>query len=161
MTNESGETRMRTDNGGEYMSTDYQEYLKAHGIQHELTVAYTPQQNGIAERTNWALMESAKSMISYVHLPNRFWAEAVATASYLRNHSVTTALEDGKTPYENWYGRKPNLEHLRVFGCTAYAHVPGCNGKKLDAKVRNFDLSIIARTLKVIDCTMSRSRPTM
>ena len=60
MTNESGDTRMRTDNGGEYMSTDYQEYLKAHGIQHELTVAYTPQQNGIPELKNQTLMESAR-----------------------------------------------------------------------------------------------------
>jgi len=65
-----------------------------------LTIAYTPQPNWIAERMNWTLMESVRSMMSHAHLPNSFWAEVVATASYLRNHSVTTALEDGKTPYE-------------------------------------------------------------
>ena len=54
---ESGEriVKLRTDNGGEYMSTEFQEYLKSKGIQHELTVAYTPQQNGTAERMNRTL----------------------------------------------------------------------------------------------------------
>ena len=79
-------------------------------------------------------MESARSMLSHAHLSNRFWAEAVATAAYLRNRSATTALDDRMTPYEKWHGRKPNLEHLRVFGCVAYAHVPDCNRRKLDDK---------------------------
>ena len=136
VTNESGGriVKLRTDNGGEYMSTEFQEYLKSKGIQHELTIAYTPQQNGIAERMNRTLMESARSMLSHAHLSNRFWAEAVATAAYLRNRSATTALDDRMTPYEKWHGRKPNLEHLRVFGCVAYAHVPDCNRRKLDDK---------------------------
>ncbi len=73
-------------------------------------------------------------MISHAHLSNRFWAEAVATATYLRNRSSTTALEEETTPYERWYGRKPNLEYLRVFGCVAYAHIPDCNQRKLDEK---------------------------
>ncbi len=98
------------------------------------TIAYTPQQNGIAERMNRTLMESARSMMSLVHVPNQFWAEAVATAAYLRNRSSTTALEEGKTPYEKWGGCKPNLEHLRVFSCVAYAHIPDCNRRKLDEK---------------------------
>ena len=136
VTNESGEriVRLRTDNGGEYVSTDFQEYLKSKGIQHELTVPYSPQQNGIAERMNRTLMESARSMMLHANLPNRFWAEAIATAAYLRNRSATAALEDGVTPYEKWHDRKPNLKHLRVFGCAAFAHVPDCNRRKLDGK---------------------------
>ena len=43
-------TRLRTDNGGEYISSEFQEYLKAQGIHHEMTVPHTPQQNGVAER---------------------------------------------------------------------------------------------------------------
>ena len=130
VTNESGEriVKLRTDNGGEYMSTEFQEYLKSKGIQHELTVAYTPQQNGTAECMDRTFVESARS---HAHLPNHFWAEAVATAAYIRNRSATTALADGKTPYDKLHGRKPNLEHLRVFGCVAYAD---CNRRKLDDK---------------------------
>ncbi len=57
VTNESGERviKLRTDNGGEYMSAEFEEYLRSKGIQHELTVAYTPQQNGIDKRMNRTL----------------------------------------------------------------------------------------------------------
>ena len=68
-------------------------------------------------------------------MPKSFWAEALATATYLRNRSPTKAVE-GKTPYEALYGVKPKVGHLRVFGCTAYAHVPTLEKLKLDDKAR-------------------------
>jgi hypothetical protein len=40
-----------------------------------------------------------------------------------------------KTPHEVWYGNKPSLQHLRVFGCDAYVHVPKENRSKMDNKV--------------------------
>ncbi len=135
VTNETGQkiVKLRTDNGTEYLSTEFQEYLKSRGIQHELTVAYTPQQNGIAERINRTLMESARSMMYHAHLPKKFWAEAIATATYLKNRSITASVKE-MTPYERWYGRKPDLGHLRVFGCVVYSLVPDCTRKKLDEK---------------------------
>ena len=57
-------------------------------------------------------------------LPANFWAEAVATAAYLRNRMVTRSLKEKITPYEKWYDRKPNLAHLRAFEYMAYAYVP-------------------------------------
>jgi len=107
---------LRTDNGGEYISNEFKDYLKSRGIHHELTVPYTPEQNGVAERLNCALVEVARSMMSHSGLSNAYWA---ATAAYLQNHSVTTATD--KTPYERWYDRKLDLSNLRVFGCIAYA----------------------------------------
>ena len=62
-----------------------------------------------------------------------YWAEAVKTTNYILNRCSTSAV-DGKTPYEAWYGKKPNVGHFRVFRCLAYAHVPKDNKKKLDAK---------------------------
>ena len=70
---------LRTDNGGEYTSTQFEEYLKAEGIRHELTVPKTPQQNGVAERLNRTLVEMARSMLLDAKLPKKFWAEAVST----------------------------------------------------------------------------------
>ena len=107
--------------------------VKTKGIRHELTVPHSPQQNGVAERMNRTLMESAKTMIAHAKLPNFFWAEAeaVATAAYVRNRLPTTAF---KTPYEKWYERKPNVSHLKVFGCIAYAHIPDVQRQKLDKK---------------------------
>ena len=79
-------------------------------------------------------MELAHSMLSHAGLPNSYWAEAVATAAYLRNHIPTAAIKEDKTPYERWYGRKPNISHLKVFGCMAYAHIPDAQRQKLDKK---------------------------
>ena len=66
-TNDARETigTLRTDNGGEYLSTEFQNYLKEKGIRHELTVPHSPQQNGVAERMNRTLVESARPMIAH------------------------------------------------------------------------------------------------
>ena len=128
--------KLRTDNGGEYVSKEFQDYLLSKGIEHQLTIPHTPQQNGVAERQNRTLMESARAMLSHSGLPNKFWAEAVATAAYLKNRSTTSANEDQLTPYEKWYERKPRIDHLRVFGCAAYSHVPSTDRKKLDKKAK-------------------------
>ena len=68
-----------------------------------------------------------------IKTPQSFWAEAVSTAAYLRNRSPTSAVE-GMTPHEAWYGCKPGVEHLRVFGSTAYVHIPKDSRGKLDSK---------------------------
>ena len=74
-------------------------------------------------------------MLADARLPHRFWAEALSTAVYLRNRSPTKAVK-GMTPFEAWTREKPNVEHLRVFGCAAYAHVAKDEQKKLDRKSR-------------------------
>jgi len=72
-------------------------------------------------------------MLDDACLSNRYWAEAVTTAVYLKNISPTKALK--KTPYEAWYGWKPTLIHLHaVFGCLAFVHVLDERCKKLDFK---------------------------
>ena len=85
---------------------------------------YSPQQNGVSEQLNRTLLEAARLMLSHADLSNAYWAEAVATATYLRNRMVTSALKSGQTPYQLWYGKKPSLRHVRVFGCTVYTHIP-------------------------------------
>ena len=123
---------LRTDNGGEYTSTEFEDFLKEKGIRHETTVPHSPQQNGVAERMNRTLQEAALSMILHAGLSKAFWAEAVCNAAYVRNRVITTATT--VTPYERWYGKKPDVSHLRVFGCTVYAHVPDASRQKLDQK---------------------------
>lgn len=124
-------SKLRTDNGGEYASTEFQEYLKAQGIQHELTVPHSPQQNGVAEMKNGTLFEAARCMLSHAKLPKIFWAEAVATAAYIQNRLPTPVL-NRETPYQKWCEKKPDVNHMKVFGCIAYAHVPDEKRRKLD-----------------------------
>ncbi|KAI3509130.1 hypothetical protein L1887_24156 [Cichorium endivia] len=124
---------LRSDRGGEYMANYFQDFLKHHGIHHQLTTSYTPQQNGVAERKNRALMEMARSMIKSKQLSNEFWGEAVACACYIMNRTSTKSLPN-MTPQEAWNGVKPNVSHLRTFGCIAYAHIPSQKRNKLDDK---------------------------
>ena len=126
---------LRTDNGGEFTSKSFQAHLKACGIRHELTIPKTPEQNGVAERLNRTLVETTRAMLLDAKLPQKFWAEAISTAAYLRNRSPTSAVE-GTTPHQAWYGQKPSVEHLRVFGCVAYVHVPKDERGKLHSKTK-------------------------
>ncbi len=126
---------LRADNGGEYTSADFQNFLKTKGIRHELTIPKTPEQNGGAERMNKTLMETVRSMLADAKLPQRFWAEALSTAVYLRNKSPTKSVE-GMTSFEAWTGKKPKVDYLHVFGCIAYAHIPKDERKKLDFKAK-------------------------
>ena len=95
----------RTDNGGEFTSCEFEEHLRREGVKHELTVPKCPQQNGIAERLNRTLVEMVRSMLLGASLPQRFWAEALSTAVYLRNCCPTKAIDT--TPYEALLGEKP------------------------------------------------------
>ena len=151
---ESSIATLRSDNGGEYLSEEFESYLTSKGIHHELSAPYSPAQNGVAERINRTLMESARSMMSQAGLPESYWAEAVATAAYLRNRSPSRTLGN-TTPYERWCGEKPDLRHLRVFGCMAYAYIPDTNrtGKlsKKAEKLRFIGYSSQAKAYRLID----------
>lgn len=111
---------LRSDNGTEFVNNAFDDYLKNNGILRQLTVPYTPQQNGVAERFNRTLIEMARCMLVGSNLGEHLWAEAVNTAAYLRNRAPTRAL-DGVTPFESFYGNKPNVAHLKIFGSLAIA----------------------------------------
>ncbi|XP_058004059.1 retrovirus-related Pol polyprotein from transposon TNT 1-94 [Hevea brasiliensis] len=124
---------LRSDNGTEYTSIQFKEYLQKAGIHHQLTVPYTPQQNGVSERKNRYLMNMARCLLFEKNLPKELWAEAVNTAVYLQNRLSTKAL-DGKTPFEAWFGVKPSVAHLKVFGSICYSFIPEAKRSKLDSK---------------------------
>ena len=92
-------------------------------------------------------------------LPERYWAEAVATAAYLRNRVPTRSLKS-TTPYEKWYDRKPNSSHVRVFGCMCHAYIPEVNKKgKLSnkaEKLRFIGYSSQTKGYRLIDKSTSK-----
>jgi Reverse transcriptase (RNA-dependent DNA polymerase)/gag-polypeptide of LTR copia-type/Pol polyprotein, beta-barrel domain/GAG-pre-integrase domain/Integrase core domain len=124
--------RLRTDGGGEYEKS-FGKYLKDNGIIHEVTAPYTPEQNGVSERSNRTILERTKAILAdNPSLPKHLWMEIAQTVVYLKNRSPTTAL-DRMTPYEAWFGERPNLSHLRTVGCTAWVHIPKEKRVKLDS----------------------------
>ena len=92
---------LRSDNGSEYTSKEFEDYLKKNGIRYKRTVPKTPEQNGVAERMNRTFVETVRAMLSDSKLPKKFWAEVLSTTSYVRNRSLTTAVKS-MTPYEVW-----------------------------------------------------------
>ena len=123
---------MRIDNGGEYTSRELEDYLKKKGIKHETSVSYFPQQNGVAERMNRTLLESARAIVYHTGLSKEFLAEAINTAAFIRNRVVTVTT--GQSPYKRWHGKVPDESKFRVFDCVAYAHIPEAERRKLDMK---------------------------
>jgi hypothetical protein len=128
---------LRSDQGGEYTSAQFQNYLKDCGIKQEFTVARTPQQNGRAERLNRTLMDMSRAMTNGAGLDKKFWGEGVLTSAYLKNRSPHSSLEGAITPEEAWSGHKPSIRHLRVFGCKVGVHIPQELRGTVDAKSWN------------------------
>ena len=122
---------LRSDRGGEYTSNAFKDYCRSYGIRHQLTAAYTPQQNGVAERKNRTIMEMTRALVKERRIPKEYWGEAVACAVYLLNRCPISATE-AMTPQEAWSGQRPRISHLRIFGCVAYAQVPEARRKKMD-----------------------------
>lgn len=124
---------LRTDNGGEFCSKMMEDFLKKSGILHQKTNPYTPEQNGLSERNNRTIVEKARCLLFDAKLEKKFWAEAVSTAVYLKNRSIASGLND-KTPFELWYGQKPKMSHIRIFGSPIMVHVPKEKRNKWDKK---------------------------
>ncbi|GKV52681.1 hypothetical protein SLEP1_g59252 [Rubroshorea leprosula] len=124
---------LRSDNGKEYTSKKFDSFCEDAGIAHQLTVPYTPQQNGVSERKSRTTIEMARCMLHEKKLPKNFWAEAVYIAIYLLNGLPTKAVQ-GKTPIEAWFGVKPSAHHLKNFGSICYTHVPDAKRTELDVK---------------------------
>ena len=114
---------IRTDNGEEFTSKEFEAHLMAEGVCHKLTILKNPEQNGVTERMNRTLVETARSMLVNANLPHRFWAKALSTATFLQNRSPTKAV-CGMTLHEAWTGEKRRVDGLRLFGCQAFVHIP-------------------------------------
>ncbi len=145
---------LRTDNGGEWSSHEFADWLNRKGIRHETTAPHTPEQDGVSERGirtvtegirsclhddqpsseffGEAVTNSATNLIRESRLPTYLWAEAAQFTVYTLNRVLCKATS--VTPFEAWSNNKPDVSHLRVFGCVAYVHIPKVERRKLDPK---------------------------
>jgi len=110
----------RSDRGGEFMSHEFTEFLEQEGITHKTSAPRTPQQNGTTERMNQTILGGARAMLHHAGMTLGFWSEAVHVAAHILNRSPRSGL-DWKTPFELLFGHKPEVTHIRVFGCRAWA----------------------------------------
>ncbi|CAL9013295.1 unnamed protein product [Prunus brigantina] len=116
----------RSNNGGEYINSGLKTYFSDHGIIHQRSCSYTPQQNGVAERKNRLLLEVARSLLLSMSVPKSYWGEAVLTAAYLINRMPSQVLKF-QTPLQVFTAAcsPSTVNHLppRVFGFISFVHL--------------------------------------
>ena len=121
---------LRTDNGGEYTSNAFKHFCSTQGIIHQFSCPHTPQQNGVAERKHRHIIECALTMLSHSQLPPSYWSYAVSTAMHIINRLPTPLLKN-LTPWELLFKSKPDITHLRSFGCVCFPLLKPYNSHKL------------------------------
>lgn len=139
---------IQSDGGGEFTSNDFIQFCAENGIQRRTSNAHTPEQNGVAERMNRTLMETARTMLHAKNLPKTLWGTAINTACYIRNRCPTSFLEN-KTPYEAWTNEKPDISHFKVFGSEAWVHIEKDNRKNGTLRQEDADLLDMEQLRKV------------
>ena len=125
----------QSDNGTEFIDASLGNFLSNHGIRHQTSCTYAPQQNGLAERKNRQLLEVVRASLFGMNMPRFYWGEAVKSAAYLINRTPSRVI-DFQTPQPKLQSllsipHLPNLEP-RVFGCTVYVHILKILRNKLD-----------------------------
>ncbi|GAA0147930.1 hypothetical protein LIER_07509 [Lithospermum erythrorhizon] len=110
---------IRSDHGGEYENTSFEEFCNTYGIQHNFSAPRTSQQNGVVERNNRTIQEMGRTMLNEHNLPKYFLGHPVDTACHVLNRVFLRPLMN-KTPYELWNEKTPNISYIKVFGCKCY-----------------------------------------
>ena len=123
---------LRSDGGGEFKSKEFSEHLATKGTKHETSCANTPSQNGVSERFNRTVMETARCMLHSSNAPLWLWSEAIRFATYILNR--VPSKEKLKTPHEILFREIPDVSSILQFGAHAYILALGEGRKKIDDK---------------------------
>ncbi|KAJ3525781.1 hypothetical protein NMY22_g10432 [Coprinellus aureogranulatus] len=124
---------IRFDNGKELVNEKSKALCAGKGIEIHTTAPYSPSQNGVAERLNRTLLDLVRAMLIAKNLLAYLWDECIAHTVYLRNWVLVSVLP-GMTPYEAYHGKKPDVSHLREFGCDVWVLDESGGRSKLDPK---------------------------
>lgn len=112
------------DGAKEFVEGPFARHLVSNGVVSQVAAPYAHQQNGKAERFIRTLEEGSQTLLVASGLSAQFWGDAVLTVQYLRNHSPTSTLPVNTTAFSRFYGRKPDVEHFRVWGCLCFVAIP-------------------------------------
>jgi len=113
---------LRTDNDAECFSHECRDYLTDNDILHQSSCPHIPQQNRVVERRHRHVLEVARALRFQGSIPLQFWGDSVLAAVYLINRLLSSILA-GKSSYEIFHKKPPNMAHLRTIGCLCLATV--------------------------------------
>ena len=110
---------LKSDKGGEFISNEFNNFYIERGIKRQVSTLGTPEQNGIAKRRNRSIMDCARTLMIENNVSIKYRKESIYSIVHNLNQ-VQLKKESNKTPYELWYGHKPNVSYLKVFGSKCY-----------------------------------------
>ena len=113
----------------EFLSSAFNEYLNTQGTVLQDIPDYTTELNGTAEINLRTVKNMMRSMLEDAGLSKNLWTDAIIAACYIKNRFTSSSKS---TPHELWFGTKPDVSGLRIYGCTAFLHVPREKRKALD-----------------------------
>eukprot|EP00268_Persea_americana_P046955 TRINITY_DN4858_c1_g1_i16.p1 TRINITY_DN4858_c1_g1~~TRINITY_DN4858_c1_g1_i16.p1 ORF type:complete len:282 (-),score=40.59 TRINITY_DN4858_c1_g1_i16:329-1174(-) len=126
---------LRTDGGGEFVHTQFHNFLASNGILHQVTCPYTPEQNGCTERKHRHLVETGLTLLFQASMPHRFWTDAFSTATYLINRMPMKSL-GFISHLECLFHTVPQYSSFKVFGCSCYPWLRPYNSNKLQPRTK-------------------------
>ncbi|KAI5323859.1 hypothetical protein L3X38_032932 [Prunus dulcis] len=128
---------LRSDNDGEFLNHDLNQFLQDHGIIHQRSCPYTPQQNGVAERKNKHLLEVVCASLFGANMPRSFWGEAVVPTAYLINR-IPSSILNFQTPLQTLHHHiqtPPTLNlEPQILGCVVFVYLHDHQRRKLDPR---------------------------
>ena len=123
----------QSDGGTEFLNHHVKALLTKHGIFHQVSCPYTPQQNGRAERKHRHIVETGLAMMFHSHIPASYWVHAFSSAVHIINRLPTKVLAM-KSPFEVLYDRVPSYDNFRPFGCRVYPYLRDYSAHKLSPR---------------------------
>jgi hypothetical protein len=116
--------QLHSDGAPELISKETVQFLASENCRVTYSPSYTPENNGLAERTNRIIWDSAYTMWLACSLPAMYWVYAVYFALTCTNMLPTNTSKGWMSPFEAKYGTAPDVSRFRIFGCISYVHVP-------------------------------------
>ena len=124
------------DNGKEYMNANIYRLFREKGITMKPCPPYVHELNGVAERYNRSVMDTARCLLKEADVSRMYWPEIIKAAAYLKNRTLANTLVE-KTPYEIFFGEKPDIKYLKIYGSKVYVRIPEqLRNSKWDDKAR-------------------------
>jgi len=146
-----------SDNGREYISHSFKQFMASHGILHQTSYAYTPQQNGVGERKNRNLIETTHTLLIHGEVLEHFWGDAIFSACYLINCMHSSVLKN-TIPHSILFPHEPfHPLPLRVFRSTCFVHKFSPGLDKLSPKSHKCVFLRFTRSQKGYKCFFSFS----
>jgi transposase InsO family protein len=130
--------KLFSDNGGEYIAEDFGLLYHRNGIKTLHTSAHSPEQNGICQRFNRALIEALRTVLLTSPMARAFWGEFIMSSTYVRNHLLYSSLPYDMSPMEAAFGTVPVYLRYRALGCDCYTMLDIEGQDKLQSKTFNF-----------------------